>query len=257
MIQAITFDFWGTIFQPDPPPGKQERREALLLAALAEAGVGCAADRLQAAFRSALERGNAAIQQSWQEIPPPGWWALLCAELGVPDRALPFERVAYCFEEITLDFPPALLPGVAEAVRALHGRYRLGLICNTGFTGGRVLRQLLDRHGLLGAFDRLTFSDEFGRAKPDPAIFRHTLAGLGVREPGAALHVGDLEETDVAGALAVGCWAARYRPAGPVETRAHRLFHDWAAFPGLVAELDQGLAADAPGGSARAPGASP
>ncbi len=42
-----------------------------------------------------------------------------------------------------------------------------------------------------------------GSSKPDPGIFRLALAALGVA-PGRALHVGDTEETDGAGARAAG-----------------------------------------------------
>lgn len=249
MIEAITFDFWGTIFWPDPPPGKSERRLVLLGEALAEAGFDCSAERISAALEAALRRGNELIAASREEVPPAGWWRLIAEQLGLADGAVPFERVAYAFEEITLDFPPDPMPGVLEAIAALHGRYRLGVICNTGYTGGRVLRRLLDRHGILAAFDHLTFSDEFGRCKPDRSIFAHALAGLGVAEPDRAVHVGDLEDTDVAGALGAGLWAARYLRNGPAETRAHRAFHAWPEFPPLVADL----AASAAGQPVRQP----
>jgi putative hydrolase of the HAD superfamily len=42
-----------------------------------------------------------------------------------------------------------------------------------------------------------------GSSKPDPGIFQRALAALAV-EPGRALHVGDTEETDGAGARAAG-----------------------------------------------------
>jgi len=46
-------------------------------------------------------------------------------------------------------------------------------------------------------------SGSSGSSKPDPAIFRVALRALGVA-PGRALHVGDTEETDGAGARAAG-----------------------------------------------------
>ena len=57
---------------------------------------------------------------------------------------------------------------------------RIGIICDVGLTPSRTLRRYLDGHGLLEFFDHWSFSDEVGTFKPDPAIFRHALAGLGV-----------------------------------------------------------------------------
>ena len=53
--------------------------------------------------------------------------------------------------------------------------YRLAVICNTGMVGGRVLREVLKRHGLFDFFDVTVFSNEFGVSKPHPSIFQHTL----------------------------------------------------------------------------------
>jgi FMN phosphatase YigB (HAD superfamily) len=79
-------------------------------------------------------------------------------------------------------------------------------------TGGAVLRRVLAVYGLLDLFDVTVFSNEFGVSKPHPSIFRHTLTALGGVEPGAALHVGDIERLDVEGALGAGMRSALYAP---------------------------------------------
>jgi putative hydrolase of the HAD superfamily len=98
---------------------------------------------------------------------------------------------------------PRPVPGVTELLPALAERYRLGLISDTGLTPGRVLRGVMRRDGLLGHFEVLTFSDELGTAKPQPEPFLHTLRLLDV-PPEKAAHIGDLPETDLRGARAVG-----------------------------------------------------
>lgn len=65
------------------------------------------------------------------------------------------------------------------------------------------LHDALVATGLAPLVDGVVTSAEFGRAKPDPAIFAHALALVGV-PPAAALHVGDSVEHDVAGARAAG-----------------------------------------------------
>src|SRR5207248_9104590 len=106
---------------------------------------------------------------------------------------------------------------------------------------GRVLRRVLERHGLLGWFDATVFSNEYGRVKPDPSIFHHTLGLLGGVEPARAAHVGDLEELDVDGAHNAGMHAFRYvhpeLQEPPRRSRARRVFTDWGEFPALLDEL--------------------
>jgi putative hydrolase of the HAD superfamily len=87
---------------------------------------------------------------------------------------------------------------------------RLALICDTGFTPGRVVRRLLDDAGLLDYLEVLCFSDEVGVPKPGNEIFAKALAELGARPP-EAIHVGDLRRTDIAGARDFGMRSARFR----------------------------------------------
>jgi putative hydrolase of the HAD superfamily len=57
--------------------------------------------------------------------------------------------------------------------------------------------------------------------KPDPAIFRDALAGLGGVDAADVAHIGDLRRTDVAGARAMGMLALRYRGANDDNDESH------------------------------------
>ena len=236
-LRAVTLDLWGTILDPRDPAGKIDRRREMLIAAICAAGHECSLDQLRAGFRAAQRVIDEAITRDRRDIGPPGRWEELMRQLGFPPESVPFEKVVQAYEELTLEFLPPLLDGVAVAIERLAGRYPLGLICNTGYTGGRVLRQVLDRHGLARYFRVLTFSNEFGWLKPDPRIFHHTLDQLGA-PPNRALHVGDMEELDVDGARAAGMYSARYLPEGDndgaITSDADLLFFDWAEFYDLV-----------------------
>jgi FMN phosphatase YigB (HAD superfamily) len=83
-------------------------------------------------------------------------------------------------------------------------------VCDTGFSPGRVVRQLLLRTGLLDLLEVQAFSDEVGVPKPDPRIFEHALGALDAT-PASALHVGDLRRTDIAGARRIGMRTVRIR----------------------------------------------
>jgi putative hydrolase of the HAD superfamily len=103
------------------------------------------------------------------------------------------------------------LDGALETVDALaRAGVPAALICDTGLSPGRVVREHLARLGLLDGLRAQLFSDEVGVPKPDERIFRAALDALGVDGPGAC-HVGDLLRTDVAGARKVGMRSVRLR----------------------------------------------
>jgi putative hydrolase of the HAD superfamily len=94
---------------------------------------------------------------------------------------------------------------------------KTALICDTGFSPGRMVRKLLDSVGLLALLDAQVFSDEIGVPKPSPAMFRAALDAVGAN-PRDAVHVGDLRRTDVDGARRMGMIAVRY--AGEYDDQA-------------------------------------
>src|SRR5205814_3406734 len=118
-----------------------------------------------------------------------------CLESGLCDRleAEMFAAAVDAYGRPAFEYPPDLMPGAREAVRALAARgVRLGIVSNTGRTPGVVLRRILERYDLLRYFEAIaiSYSDEVRFRKPDARIFTRTLEALGV-PPGCALHVGD------------------------------------------------------------------
>jgi len=244
-LRAVTFDFWSTLVDGTPVPSRSAERLAHLHRSIVGAGHAVTPDELRAALRRALNRVDDEARESLIDVGPPGRWAALAAELGIPDGLIAYDVVRHAYEDITLDLLPDAMPHVHVAVEAMRAAgYRLGVICNTGMTGGRVLREVLRRHDLLECFDVTVFSNEFGISKPDARIFEHTLSELGVIPPKHALHVGDLEELDIEGARRAGMHSALYVPQadGEVRTAADLIVRDWRDFPGLVAGLTNGPA---------------
>jgi len=104
-----------------------------------------------------------------------------------------------------------VVAGAPEALEEMHrsGR-RTALVCDTGFSPGRIVRRILGDKGLLDLLEVLAFSDEVGVPKPHERMFLHALGGIGV-DPDRAAHVGDLRRTDIAGARALGMGSVRFR----------------------------------------------
>jgi FMN phosphatase YigB (HAD superfamily) len=245
-LRAVTFDFWSTLVDGAITPERFIQRVARLHTAIVAGGHTCTPEELGAAVQRTLKRVDDEARESLIDVGPPGRWAVLAAELGVPDGVIPYELFEQAYEEITFEPLPDAMPHVLVAVEAMRqAGYRLAVICNTGMVGGQVLRKVLKQHGLFDFFGVTVFSNEFGLSKPHPRIFEYTLAELGGIAPTEALHVGDLEELDVEGARRAGLHSARYVPDtdGRIETDADLVVTDWREFPQQVAEFARRLSA--------------
>ena len=220
MIAAVTFDFWETLVH-DTSENLVRGRE-LRLAATARILAATGMEPPMAAIEAAYERSGAEMRERFWSVhrdAPSGEQVRLFLDCNASGLAARLSRdvVAAAVEAYVspvLHLPPVLNAGAAEAVRELAGRgVRLGIVSNTGRTPGRVLRRVLERHGLLAYFRAISYSDEVGVRKPDSGILELTLGRLGVAAV-RALHVGDNPHDDVLGAKGCGMSAAHYAANG-------------------------------------------
>jgi FMN phosphatase YigB (HAD superfamily) len=207
VLRAVTFDFWNTIATV-PPGAMTEARQRAVAAACESSDLAIEADLLLAG----LEQVGLDWERSWaagRHLHPREAAESLVRALGVEGaaRELVSEAFLGAGREVELEFAP----GIHACLEGLRKReIRLGIVCDVGFSGGELLRELLEAEGLLGHFGGWGFSDEVGHYKPAPQIFEAALGSLEA-EPGEAMHVGDLRRTDVAGGRALGMRTARYR----------------------------------------------
>lgn len=203
-IRAVTYDCWGTLLKDRDWEGAMRIRVGALRRSL-DLPEREAADLVHQAWRK--------HDEAWKQVETfgPGRMAAYCLEArGIfDDEAI--EELTREFEEASLVAGVAPVEGAVETLSELRRLgIRLGLVCDTGFTPGRVVRGFLDDAGLSEHLETLCFSDEVGVPKPGNEIFAKALAELGVRPP-EAVHVGDLRRTDIAGAHDIGMHAARFR----------------------------------------------
>jgi putative hydrolase of the HAD superfamily len=185
----------------------------------------------------------------WEEISGPYFERHARGELGFEpmriERTAAFLRAlgreadagrAAAFEQdrfTALNRSFVLFDDVLACLAALRARsLRLGVITNND---GPHQRRKLAMVGLLDAFDAVAISGEVGAGKPDPAIFAHACAALGVA-PAAALHIGDRLDADALGALGAGLhgvWLDRVGVAG--NERRVPVVSTLGAVPALVA----------------------
>jgi 2-haloalkanoic acid dehalogenase type II len=124
-------------------------------------------------------------------------------DIGRPNDALASHLnqvyLKHRFEDIKL------FNDVLPALRALRGKYTLGILSNGN--------SYPERCGLEGMFQFVVFSQDYGVEKPNPRLFQ-----IAVEKAGCAkqhfLHVGDSLQDDVMGAINVGIkcvWLNRKR----------------------------------------------
>jgi putative hydrolase of the HAD superfamily len=244
-IKAISFDFWHTLFTEQPGAFRlyQHRRRSLLAEMFPQHG-----SRLETELARACSIEAESHHRIWQDehrtLPTAERVSTILDHLDVAVSEPVLATIVARFEEGILEHPPVLIGGAREALSSLAQRYRLGIISDVGFSPGRVLKQVLADNDLLDAFDSLVFSDEAGRAKPHIEVFQRTARSLSA-EPGAMVHVGDLERTDIIGAKQAGYRAIRFTGITPMEegetTIADFVTDDLTDIPRLVGMLEGGL----------------
>jgi putative hydrolase of the HAD superfamily len=209
MLRAVTFDFWSTLFADSRGREREALRATVLEDTLRTAGLQASGQAIGDSLRASWDY----FDRVWlHEHRTPSCAELVDAILASIGAHLPAhlgEELVDRFERLILEIPPEPMPGAVFTIPALSKRYRLAIICDTGYSPGAVLRELLDQHGLLGQFEYTFFSNEHGMSKPDTRVFLHVLEELGVR-PSEAAHVGDIQRTDVAGAQAAGMAAVHF-----------------------------------------------
>jgi putative hydrolase of the HAD superfamily len=200
---TVTFDCWSTlIYEAHRDAGPATR--ARIVAQVAGADEARAAAALRAAWRRHHVLWHRREICTGADITRE---TLRC--LGVSLDPEPLRELIDALESHALSREIRAVDGAAEALERLaRAGVRRALVCDTGFTSGRIVRALLDRVGLLEWLEVTSFSDEIGFVKPDSRAFRTALDGLGVPAEGA-VHVGDSRRTDVAGARGCGMGSLR------------------------------------------------
>ena len=136
--------------------------------------------------------------QAWAPTYRRQAWANALAAYGVRDTHLA-EQLAEAFQA-ERRARHRTYPEVDAVLRELQSRYRLAVVTNGT---PDLQREKLEAVGLVPYFTSVTVSGALGSGKPDPRIFAHTLARLGV-PPTQAVMVGNDLTRDIRGARQAG-----------------------------------------------------
>ena len=208
-IRAVTFDLWNTLLTSIP--GAVEIRSRFWREVIVERGLDIGDDLLHGTLSMLPTRFDEEWRAGRQYGPTE---ALADCFTAFGDRLASEDRdaLAAAFEAASYELKVAPVADAADVLSAVAATgVAVGIISDTTLAVGRHLRTYLDQHRILQHVTFAAFSDEVGVYKPDPAIFRVALDGLGIDDPTTVAHVGDLRRTDVAGARAMGMSTVRFR----------------------------------------------
>ncbi|MCJ7457917.1 MAG: HAD family hydrolase [candidate division Zixibacteria bacterium] len=217
MIDTITFDLWNTLIYNSPQDNLKYKNERIdgFHSVLKQTGRNVSREEIEKAYDKSFEIYKP-IRDRNEDISTREQVQIILQCLGNPEFQDLTENVLSELEEVLakaiFSELPNLIEGSKETLSYLFKKnYKIGLICNTGRTPGRVLREVLRRRNISKFFRVLTFSDELKIRKPSPEIFYRTLKLLD-SSPGTALHIGDELESDVLGAKRCGMRAGWISP---------------------------------------------
>lgn len=204
-IQAIFFDMGGTIetfgytrqLRLEATPGISE--------ILASVGIhlDLSDEELLDVITKGLSRYHILSLDTMLELPPQRVWR----EFIFPGYPLDAEAMDSIAEEATLyiethyykrEMRPEI-PPVLESIKNLG--LKIGLISNVCSRG--QVPQNLEAYGIRNYFDPIVLSSEYGRRKPDPAIF-HYAARLANVPTSECVYIGDRIARDIVGARKAG-----------------------------------------------------
>ncbi len=207
MLKLITFDYWNTIFDSSNGIERNKVRKQALIDQLDEYSIPP-----QKIDEMIVEIGEFFNKMWVQQQKTPNSLDMIKHIWSInklpenPDKQRYLQKI---FEEVVLLYPPKLNPNAREVIAKLEEKYILGIVSDAGFSPGTILRSLLNTESILHYFSYFSFSDELNIAKPNIQMFNNILDKAKVK-PQEALHIGDIERTDIVGAKANGMRAIKY-----------------------------------------------
>jgi putative hydrolase of the HAD superfamily len=188
-IRAVILDYGEVLSYP--PTSEEWGRMARLFNV----------DRKQ--FRPLWDRNR--LRYDRGDLSLEAYWAKLAEDTGTRLEPDLLRKISLWDVEMWGHINPTMVEWLTQMRSA---GVKTGLLSNMPLD---MIRYAREQFAWLKDFDHQTFSAEVRLVKPDPAIYRHSLAGLGVAA-GETLFVDD-RAPNIEGARALGMFAIQFRSA--------------------------------------------
>lgn len=208
-IRAVFFDMGGTIETFGWTPELRLRETAGIRKKLAESGISLDLTNKQLfeIISTGLDAYHQVSLKTMEELPPLRVWTEFIF-VGFPlaqEKLAPIAEDLMVFIE-TRWFQRVLRPEVPDVLAAIKKLgLKIGLISNVNSRG--QVPANLEMYGIRQFFNPIVLSSEYGRRKPDPAIF-HYAARLANVPTSECAYIGDRIARDIIGARRAGYHSA-------------------------------------------------
>jgi HAD superfamily hydrolase (TIGR01509 family) len=161
-----------------------------------------------------------------------GAWHLAAARGATPDDIVRLRDERNALYGEWLERAPRLMPGIIDALDALHGKYVMGVVTSSRKDHFDVIHRTT---GLLKYFDFVLTADDFTRVKPDPEPYLRAIERSLV-PPEACVAIEDsrrgLESARAAGIRCIVVPGAMTR--GSTFTGAHKVLRSVSEIPSAL-----------------------
>jgi putative hydrolase of the HAD superfamily len=239
MIKAITLDFWDTIYKMDFEIDLNGLRIQKLMSILKKYNIDTSQENITKVYQKVHGEFDRRWIKDHKTMTTKEVLEMIFSTINATVSAEDTNYLVSVFQEAILSNPPSLITGAKENIVKLSSHYKLGIVSDTGFSPGVILRKILESDGILNYFSVLVFSDEFGRSKPNSSLFNFAAKELGA-EPKELVHIGDNERTDVFGAIDAGMngiWFLNGKELLPKITTPSAIMQNWDECEEIIRKL--------------------
>lgn len=208
--RLLTIDFWNTLYNSGNGRQRNAYRQLALVNLLDNhAGRIVMGDEIEGAISETWKYFEKVWKDEQRTIGSEESVEFLLKHLRLEHCIQHAAGLVEAFSDSVLKHPPYLMEGAKDVLEDISKEYDLALISDTGFSPGKILKQLMEEDGVDRYFSVFSFSDETGYSKPHPEAFKRAITPLG-HDVSNSYHIGDIEHTDIKGAKEIGMKAIRF-----------------------------------------------
>lgn len=242
----ITIDFWNTIFDSSGNLERNKLRLKKLIEVTDGLGYMIKQDELDKSLKKSWEYFNNVWINESRTPNSVDMIKFLWKELNLEHNDSAIEELSTYFSKSILLKRPNIIEGAKEVISELNKDYYLAIISDTGFSGGSVLRVLLEDAGIFDYFTAFSFSDETQVAKPNKLAFQKIFHEINI-SPDKSIHIGDIERTDIVGAKSYGMKAIKFvgdetslmeKRSDDDASLADAIVNHWSEIPNQIATIN-------------------
>lgn len=241
MIKVITLDFWNTIVDTAHGETRRHQRSERFFSIVRQYNPELRISETDSAIDQSIAWFNKIWEEESRTVNSRDIINYINNNLNITPAINDLKLMQDIFEQGVINHPPALAEGIIDVLPVLSSTYQLGIISDTHFSPGSVLRRVLMNHGILQHFSAFSFSDEIGVSKPHSLMYQHIMTELDC-EPHEMVHIGDLIRTDIRGASDLGIQSILYHGINSDDqNKAGATFYSdsWLKIPDLIQSLNE------------------